>query len=76
MVLQTRSMFTWSGFQGLLNLGEKKGHRTSEDCTGWRGSNGSPPPWMQFFYHIFVSEMNQFYGCKAGVEVTVAEIEG
>lgn len=75
MVLQTRPMFTRPGFQGLLNLGEKKGHRTFEDCTGRRGRSAPPPPWMQFFYHIFVNEMNQFCGCKAGVGVTVAEIE-
>lgn len=67
-------MFTRPGFQGLLNLGKKKGHRTSEDCT-LEGKEWVPPLWMQFFHHIFVSEMNQFYGCKAGVGVTVAQIE-
>lgn len=71
-------MSTRPGFQGLLNLGEKKGHQTSEDLHWLEGKEWVPPssPWMQFFYHIFVSEMNQFYGYKAGVGVTVAKIEG
>lgn len=71
-------MFTRPGFQGLLNLGEKKGHPSDIRGLHWsEGKEWVPPPlWMQFFYHIFVSEMNQFYGYKAGVGVTVAKIEG
>lgn len=70
-------MLTRPGFQGLLNLGERRkaiGHPRAA-LVGGEGVV-SPPLWLQIFYHIFVSEMNQLYGCKAEVAGTVAETEG
>lgn len=72
MVLQTGPILTRPGFQDLLNLGGGRkaiGHLRAA-LVGEEGVV-SPPLWLQFFYHIFVSEMSQLHGCKAEVAVAV-----